>query len=334
MNFFKHFFKDDVVIKVFSLVILVIMLFSLKGLLNLFLLAFIFSYLLNSLQIFLFKHIQKVFPKMKEKFITIGMFLSIILVVVFGLAQYIPRLTKELIGVSKKVTTFDFQYYLDKFTFIKASSFETYAKEGLTSVFHALPHISEISLQFIIALILTFFILIGKKDIVEFCQRLEGSKFKPIYNYYKYLGINFANTFGKVLQIQILISFINASLSLIGLSILGFDKVLGLAFMMFILGIIPVAGAIISFIPLAIIGFTIGGVTKIIWLIVMIAGLHAIESYVLNPRLMSHETKVPMFITFITLTISEHFLGIWGLLLGIPLLMFLLDLFGVKIKDK
>jgi predicted PurR-regulated permease PerM len=99
--------------------------------------------------------------------------------------------------------------------------------------------------------------------------------------------------------------------------------------MIFLLGLIPVAGVIISLIPLCTIAYTIGGMTYVMYIIVMIVILHALESYVLNPKLMSAKTNLPVFYTFIILVISERFFGVWGLIIGIPVFMFLLDVLGV-----
>jgi len=61
--------------------------------------------------------------------------------------------------------------------------------------------------------------------------------------------------------------------------------------------------------------------------------LHAIEAYFLNPKLMSAKTDLPIFYTFMVILFSEHFLGVWGLIIGIPLFMFLLDILGVTSSE-
>jgi predicted PurR-regulated permease PerM len=61
----------------------------------------------------------------------------------------------------------------------------------------------------------------------------------------------------------------------------------------------------------------------------MIAVVHAIEAYILNPKLMSSKTNLPVFYTFVVLIFSEHFFGVWGLILGIPVFVFILDVLGV-----
>jgi len=117
------------------------------------------------------------------------------------------------------------------------------------------------------------------------------------------------------------------------LTVLGFPQIIGLAIMIFFLGLIPVAGVIISLVPLTIIAFTIGGYLKVIYLFFAIMIIHAIEAYILNPKLMSSKTDLPVFYTFVVLIFSQHFFGVWGLIIGIPVFVFLLDILDVTNKE-
>lgn len=82
--------------------------------------------------------------------------------------------------------------------------------------------------------------------------------------------------------------------------------------MIFLFSLVPVAGTIASLIPLSIIAYTVGGFKMILYILIIIAVLHALESYVLNPRFMADKTELPVFVVFITLLVSEHFMGVWG----------------------
>ncbi len=72
----------------------------------------------------------------------------------------------------------------------------------------------------------------------------------------------------------------------------------------------------------------------------MIAVVHAIEAYYLNPKIVSSYMNFPVFITFIILLISEHLFGLIGLLMGVPLFSILtgliedLDKYVTEIKKK
>ena len=182
-----------------------------------------------------------------------------------------------------------------------------------------------------VALILSLFFMVEKDKLKEFFLQFENSTISMVYRYTKDFGSNFLNSFGKVVQAQLIIAIVNSILSTIALFLFHFPQVLGLGVMIFIFSLVPVAGTIASLIPLCIIAFTIGGFKTVFYVLILIAILHALESYVLNPRFMADKTEFPVFIVFITLLISEHFMGVWGLLLGVPLLMFILDLLNIKL---
>jgi predicted PurR-regulated permease PerM len=174
------------------------------------------------------------------------------------------------------------------------------------------------------------FFMIQKGRIHAFMNGFRTSKISWLYEELRYFGIKFTNTFGKVLQTQILISFINCLFSMVMLWIMRFPSILALGVMIFLLGIVPVAGVFISLVPLSIIAYSVGGWNYILYVLIMIAILHVLESYVLNPKLMSDKTNLPIFFTFLILTISGHFFGIWGMFVGIPVFVFLLDILDVK----
>jgi len=106
-------------------------------------------------------------------------------------------------------------------------------------------------------------------------------------------------------------------------------SVIALAVMVFILSLIPVAGVIISLIPLSFIAYSVGGIRYVIYIIIMIVVIHMIETYFLNPQFMSSMTHLPIFFTFVILIVSEELIGTWGLIIGIPIFVFFLDILGV-----
>lgn len=233
-----------------------------------------------------------------------------------------------------QLSNFDINSYEDvispQIRDVISTNLQSYVIEGGTFLIDWVTNVWKFSLNIFIALVLSLFLILEKDTTILFLNRFEYSKVGFIYIYYKRLAKNFVNSFAKVMETQIFISFINSIVSAIILSVIGFHQVIGLAFMIFILGLIPVAGVIISLIPLSIIAFKLGGLIKILYILGMIVVLHALEAYLLNPKLMSMKTKIPMFFTFIILIMAEHFMGIWGLLFGIPLFLFFLDLIDVE----
>ena len=111
-----------------------------------------------------------------------------------------------------------------------------------------------------------------------------------------------------------------------------FPYIMVLAIMIFILGLIPVAGVFISLVPLLIIAFNIGGLLKVIQVIIMIVVIHAIEAYFLNPKLMSRRTSLPVSLVFVVLIISERYLGAWGMLIGVPVFIFIMNVLNIDYR--
>jgi predicted PurR-regulated permease PerM len=198
----------------------------------------------------------------------------------------------------------------------------------------AVMKVSQLGTQLLVSIILSLFFLMEKSYITRFTATFVDSKLGWFFKEVGHFGRMFLDTFGKVLEAQLLISLINCILTTIALWIMGFPNLLGLALIIFVLGLVPVAGVFISLAPLGLIAFSVGGIQYVIYLVILIVVIHAIEAYFLNPKLMSSKTNLPIFFTFVVLIFSEHLIGIWGLIVGIPLFVFFLDLIGIKRKQE
>lgn len=330
---FKNFLESDLFKKSISLLLLLGIIISIKPMMNLLLLTFMFSFILYGVQNYIFHKIIRLIP-IRRTGITFAIFIFLASGIVFLIYKYLPILTRQLMFIGIQLSNFDINSYEDVLNpHIReaiSTNIQSYIVEGGTYLIQSVTNIWKFSLNIFIALILSLFLILEKDKTIKFLNRFADSKVGFIYVYYKKLAINFVNSFAKVMETQILISFINSIVSAFILSLMGFHQVIGLGFMIFMLGLIPVAGVIISLIPLSIVAFKLGGVIKILYILGMIVVLHALEAYFLNPKLMSMKTKLPVFFTFIVLIIAEHFMGIWGLLFGIPLFLFLLDIIDVE----
>jgi predicted PurR-regulated permease PerM len=209
-----------------------------------------------------------------------------------------------------------------------------YLEQGFTFVLKYFTDISKIGLQILLALLMSLFFLLEKPHLIQFTKKFRKSKVAPIYSEIEFFAKKFVGTFGKVIEAQLIIAVVNCILTTLSLWVLDFPQLGGLSILIFILGLIPVAGVIISVIPLAIIAYSIGGLIKVLYVGIAIMIIHGIEAYILNPNLMSSKTNLPVFYTFIVLIFSEHFFGVWGLIVGIPVFVFLLDVLEVTENKK
>ncbi|MBS4197792.1 AI-2E family transporter [Lederbergia citri] len=313
--------------------LIVFILYLMRSMMNLILLTFIFAFLMDRLVEFTARRIP-----INRKILAVLMYSLIVGLLTWGLVKYLPIITMEISQLVRRITAFYAEphdnvviNYIE--SIISNNQISAYLENGFTFLLKSFTDISKTSIQVLIALLLSLFFLLEKPRLKEFTAKFKDSKIAPFYYEIEFFAQKFSRTFGKVIEAQFIIAIVNCGLTVISLMILGFPQIFGLAILIFFLGLIPVAGVIISLIPLCLIAYTIGGFIKVIYVVVAIMIIHAVEAYILNPKLMSSKTDLPVFYTFIVLIFSQNFFGVWGLIVGIPVFVFLLDVLGVTNKE-
>ncbi|PEA84335.1 AI-2E family transporter [Bacillus pseudomycoides] len=334
----KKFFQSRGFQRLLVLVILALLLYGLKSMINLILITFILTFLMDRFQRFISEKLNR-FVRINRKVIIAFLYIVVVTFIVTTLYKYLPVLTIQISQLIYQFKLFfknppDNEMIRYVFSVINQMEVSKYIEQGVDVIYQYLANIGKLSLQILLSLILSLFFLLEKERIIVFTSKFEDSKLSIFYKEIAYFGQKFARSFGKVIEAQFLIAVVNCILSVIALVFLGFPQLLVLAVMIFLLGLIPVAGVIISLFPLCIIAYNIGGIAYVVYILIFIAVIHAIESYFLNPKLMSAKTNLPIFYTFMVLIFSEHFLGIWGLIIGIPIFIFLLDVLEVHDGEK
>jgi predicted PurR-regulated permease PerM len=335
MEFLRDLFSREVVRRTFFLASIAIALYLLGPMTNLLLLTFVFAFLMNSAQEFIVKHLKKITP-VKEKLVTITLYALLFAAITFAGVRYFPILVREVTGFINNFNVEELKVgspVIDSFLAqaIQEIDLNNYIKSGVSITIDLASKVGSLSLQAFIAMILSLFFILEKKKVFIFLEKFKDSKLSGFYKYFSFYGTNFLNTFGKVMQAQIIIAICNSIISVCMLYILGFPNLATLWIMILILSLVPVAGVIVSLVPLSLIAFKIGGFAKVVSVLIMIAMVHGFESYVLNPNLMSAKVELPIFFTFIILLVAEHLIGVWGLLIGIPLFIFILEVLDVKL---
>ncbi|EFI66869.1 hypothetical protein BFZC1_18760 [Lysinibacillus fusiformis ZC1] len=333
----NNFFRSNGFKRFIILVGIALALYLMRSMINLILLTFIITYLMNQLTTKTTKSIRKYTP-MNEKAVTVTLYLLLVAGIVAVIYKYLPIVTQQITQLFDLIASFNLDPDDNEIARYLAPTFEKielgkYLEQGVDLTLKNITNIGKIIMQILISLILSLFILLEKNRIIEFTAKFKDSKIGPLYDELHYFSRIFIRSFGKVIEAQFIIAAVNCVLSVIALSIMGFPHLIALGIMLFILGLVPVAGVIISLIPLSIIAYSIGGLMYIVYILVIVMVLHAIEAYFLNPKLMSAKTDLPIFYTFMVILFSEHFLGVWGLIIGIPLFMFLLDILGVNSSE-
>lgn len=324
--------------KIISIAVLALILITIWYMLDLVLLTFLI--------VFIFYHLLALVHKAsKNKLrgrIPDGAILTFLyLLVLFGLSvasiHFAPKLMTQINAIATIFHEFDLNHFIESLgppfsEVLKELDIGPYLTTASTMIVTGAGKFGGFGINILLATLLSFLILLEKGKISKFGQALADSRIAFLYGYFMNFGVNFVHSFSNVMKVQVMIAFINCILSMIILGALHFPQIMGLGIMIFTLGLIPVAGVIISLIPLSVVAFHVGGVSMILVVLIMIIGIHAFEAYVLNPKLMSEKTSLPVSFVFMILVIAEHYLKVWGLLIGVPLFIFMLNMFEVDYK--
>jgi predicted PurR-regulated permease PerM len=121
-----------------------------------------------------------------------------------------------------------------------------------------------------------------------------------------------------VVRGQVTICLINGVLTFIGLLLLGVKFAFLLATVAMLLSLIPIFGTIISSIPIVVIGLSQSwqtGLGALLWII----GIHALEAYFLNPKIMGNAARIHPIVVAFSLIAGEQTYGLIGALFAVPI---------------
>ena len=176
---------------------------------------------------------------------------------------------------------------------------------------------------FFLGLLFSFLIMLDLPNLTRSIRELRFTRAALVYEETVDSVILFAKVVGENFRAQIMVSTVNTILTAVGLKILGIDGAALLCTLVFLCGLIPVLGVLISSIPIGLMAVNTGGVTLGLWAGVMIAIIHMIEAYILNPRIVSRVMRINPVMTLLILYIAHSLIGLWGMLLGVPISIYI-----------
>jgi predicted PurR-regulated permease PerM len=271
-------------------------------------------------------------------------FITMITLMFYSLIPQLIEETKWLIKITPQITS---QLTMAASTLQSQVNFDLGIDEALSSlaskdniettlrgIFENIKNAGIFLLKITIALILSYVFIIDRQKIEHFMDSIKLWNFAFIHEQFSIIFGKVTKSFGLLFKAQSLIALANAILTVIGLLIISFIHqgvtfpfIATLAVIVFIFGFIPVFGFLISSLPIILIGFNYWGLDVVAAIIIMIAIIHTVEAYYLNPKIVSSYMEFPVFVTFVVLLLSEHYMGFIGLLIGVPLLYIIVDLF-------
>lgn len=179
--------------------------------------------------------------------------------------------------------------------------------------------------QLATALLLTLFICFDMLHLRESLGRLRDSRIGNIYSEIVPGLVVFARLIGRSFSAQSWIAVFNTMLTFFLLWLLGIENSLLLCLFVFVGSFIPVMGVLLSGFPIAFQAMLQpdGSLLLALQAIAGVLLIHLIETSFLSPRIVGKVLHLHPVMVLVILVIGEHFFGIWGLLLGVPVAVYL-----------
>ena len=157
-------------------------------------------------------------------------------------------------------------------------------------------------------------------------SRFAQTRLRPIFDEIAPGMIALGKLIGKSFQGQAVIALFNAAMTFGALWMIGVEYKFVLALMTFVFSFIPVVGVILSGIPICAVAiFQPGGsLLMAVQVVIAIAVIHMIEGMILAPRIIGKIGHLSPVLVIAILLVSEHFFGMWGLILGVPVAIYII----------
>jgi predicted PurR-regulated permease PerM len=205
---------------------------------------------------------------------------------------------------------------------------EAIAKRVETSM----EHFVSIPAQLVTSLLLTIFITLDMIGLKQGARRLSTSRLAPLYNEVVPSLVVFGHLIGRSFSAQGLIALCNTLLTFILLWSLGIQNELLLCSIVLFASFIPVLGVFIAGVPIILQAIlqTDGSVTLALIAAAGILLIHFFEAAVLSPRIIGKVLHLHPVLILVIIVVGEHLFGIWGLLLGVPVAVYVLRVAMLK----
>ena len=198
---------------------------------------------------------------------------------------------------------------------------------------NAFSTVLGITSAFLLSILFSFLIVLDLPKLTRSVRALANTKLDFIYEEVAENIHDFGKVLGRALEAQLLIAICNTVLTAIGISLIGLESIVFLSTIVFFCSFIPVAGVFLSSAPICLLALqsgteSISGVQLMLIAIALILLIHFIEAYFLNPKIFGHHLRMNAVIVLIVLTIGGKLFGVWGLILGLPVVNY----FGTAIR--
>ena len=195
------------------------------------------------------------------------------------------------------------------------------APEYITEYIKGAMSIASGVFSVFVTIVISIYTLAERKEIVNFlkrlCSALFGKKqYEMVANYFKKSNAIFFHFISGQLIDAILVGILTS----IAMAILKVQYAALLGFLIGLFNLIPFFGAIVAVIIAIIITICTGGISKAIWMAIVVIIIQQLDANIINPKIMSDKLKISPILVILSVTIAGAYFGVLGMFLAVPVM--------------
>ncbi len=247
-------------IVVLALAIAILVVF--RGMMSMILLTFIFTLIVVKLSNFVSEK-----TPIPRTLVVVVVYVLILIGLFITITDYLPQLLDQTISSTKDMIDFysDPKNLPDGQTMgwindaIQKAHLMDQVQNGVSLVWHYVTSVGAMGVTLFLSLILSFFYAVEQNSMAKFSKEFLSSDISWFFSDLYFFGKKFVGSFGVVIEAQFFIAIVNTVLTTIVMYFMHMPELAVLSIMIFILSLIPVAGVIVSLVPLSLVAYSIGG---------------------------------------------------------------------------
>lgn len=188
--------------------------------------------------------------------------------------------------------------------------------------------------NFFIGFILSIYFLIRKEHYGGITNKLLFALL-PIHTAEKIhsVAIKMDRLMKQYIKGQLIISFILSTFFFVVMLVMGIHYAFLLAFILFVTDLIPIVGPWIGSVPVILIIFLQDPI-KGLWFIPIILIGQQLEGSFLSPKVQGQQLGVSAFWILVTLIVANHFFGLVGMIVGLPVFVLIYSLVKEAVNER
>jgi predicted PurR-regulated permease PerM len=167
----------------------------------------------------------------------------------------------------------------------------------------------------LLVLVISIYLLAEGRQLIASMRKL----FPGHEEVYDFTLLAVGTTFGQYARGQLLMSFVMGTYTGVAMTLIGVPYAVVLGILTFFLEFLPLIGAPVGMGLAVLIALVFKGPVVGLLALVAAVGGHAIEAYILGPRVMGSATRVHPLVAMAALLIGAELGGILGALFGVPI---------------